>query len=124
MVDQQETFLISRRSRMAKTVTFWPWWQAFNSFCFETLFFLCFSFLFVMQKSEGPCPLGPPPVVVGPEAIVYYLWSLTHISVPMKCFRKRLQISPLISSELKQISWFLFPQKSLENLSNFWVNWC
>ena len=40
MVCRQETFLNSRRSRMAKTLTFWPWWQPFSSFCFETVSFL------------------------------------------------------------------------------------
>ena len=51
-----EKFLNSRRStrcsRMAKTVTFWPWWQSFNSFCFESLsFFLCFPFFFLLRKN-------------------------------------------------------------------------
>ena len=55
MVGQLEKFLNSRRSRMAKTVTFWPWWQPFNSFCFESLsFFPLFPFfLFATQKSGG-----------------------------------------------------------------------
>ena len=39
MVDGIEKFLNSRRPRMAKTVTFWPWWKPFNSFCFESLSF-------------------------------------------------------------------------------------
>ena len=48
MVGRQEKCSNSRRSRMAKTVTFWPWWQPFNSFCFETLFsfFPLFSFCY------------------------------------------------------------------------------
>ena len=32
------------RSGMAKTVTFWPCLQPFNSFCFETLFFKFYLF--------------------------------------------------------------------------------
>ena len=37
--------LSSRRSRTVKTVKFWPCWQLFNSFCFETIsFFLLFPF--------------------------------------------------------------------------------
>ena len=35
-----QKILNSRRSRMGKIVTFWPCWQPFNSFYFETLFFL------------------------------------------------------------------------------------
>ena len=56
MDGRQENFLNSRRCRTAKTVTFWPWWQSFNSFCFETLSFfpLCPFFLFAAQKS-GEC---------------------------------------------------------------------
>ena len=45
MVDWQEKFLNSRRSRIVKTVTFWPWWQSFDSFCFETLVFSVFALL-------------------------------------------------------------------------------
>ena len=44
MVGWQEKFSNSRRSRMVKTIIFWPWWQPFNSFCFETLS------LFPLQK--------------------------------------------------------------------------
>ena len=36
MVGQQEKVLNSRRSRMSKAVNFWPRWQTFNSFSFET----------------------------------------------------------------------------------------
>ena len=32
VVGVKENVLNSRRSSMAKTVTFWPWWQPFNSF--------------------------------------------------------------------------------------------
>ena len=47
--------LNSRRSRMAKIVTFWPWWQLFHSFYFEAPpFFLCFLFVFLLRKKfEG-----------------------------------------------------------------------
>ena len=67
IVRRQEKFLNSRRSRMDKTVTFWPWWQHFNSFCFETLsFFPLFSFFFFCYaKKEGEGGGGgedsPPP---------------------------------------------------------------
>ena len=37
MVDRQERILNSRRSRMAKKVTFQSWWQPFDHFCFEIL---------------------------------------------------------------------------------------
>ena len=52
---RQEKFLKSRRFRMAKTVTFWPWWQPFNDFCFETLPFVPLFpfFLFAAEKSGG-----------------------------------------------------------------------
>lgn len=41
----------SRRSRTDEIVTFWPWRQPFNSFCFETIyFFLCFPFFFLLLK--------------------------------------------------------------------------
>ena len=54
MVDQQEKYLNSRLSRMTKTVTFLPWSQPFNSFCFEILFY---SFFFFPHKMRGH---GPP----------------------------------------------------------------
>ena len=82
MVDRPEQFLNSRRSRIAKTVTFWPWWQSFNRFCFESLsYFLLFPlFLFATQKSGGG--LGSP----------------AHPVSPALCFPK-----PLLS-----ITYFLF----------------
>ena len=55
MVGRQEKFLNSRRFRMAKIVTFWPWWQPFNSFCFETLSFFPY-FFFTTKKVRGPRP--------------------------------------------------------------------
>ena len=62
MVDRQERFPNSRQSRITKTIIFWPWWQPFNSFCFETLSFLPLSpfFLFATQKNGGPLPHRPP----------------------------------------------------------------
>ena len=47
---------------MAKTVTFSPWWQPFNSFCLEALsFFSLFPFfLFATQKSGDAMPPSPP----------------------------------------------------------------
>ena len=44
-------------SRMAKTVTFWPWWQHFNSFWFETLF--SFVSLFSFCYIESRCTVAP-----------------------------------------------------------------
>ena len=76
MVGREEKFSNSRRSRMAKTIIFRPWWQPFNSFCFETLSFLPLSpfLLFATQKSgEAMAPLQsppPPPGVAGPVNLV------------------------------------------------------
>ena len=63
MVGWQEKFSNSTRSRMAKTIIFWPWWQSFNSFCFETPSLLPLSpfFLFAMQKSGEPWTPAPQP---------------------------------------------------------------
>ena len=63
MVGRQEKFLNSRRSRMVKTIIFWPWWQPFNSFCFEPLSFFPLSpfFLFVTQKGWDMVPPPPSP---------------------------------------------------------------
>ena len=71
MVGQQEKFSNSKRSRMAKTIIFWPWWQPFGSFCSETFFFF---FIFV----------SPPaiPVLAGPVAaaiVVGKLWPLREM---------------------------------------------
>ena len=64
MVDRQGKFFNSRCSRMAKTVTFWPWWQPSNCFCFETLSFFSlfshFSYCYA-KKVEGPWPISSPP---------------------------------------------------------------
>ena len=63
MVGQEEKFLNSRRSRMAKIVTFWPGWQPFDSFCFETFSFFSFFpyFLFDTKKKWGDHGLLAPP---------------------------------------------------------------
>ena len=48
---------------MAKTVTFWPWWQPFDSLCFETLsLFPLFPFILFAAKKVGggACPPRPP----------------------------------------------------------------
>ena len=58
MVGRQENVLNSRRSRMAKTVTFSPWWQSFsfNNFCFETIsLFSLFPFFFLLRKKVCAC---------------------------------------------------------------------
>ena len=76
---------------MAKTVTFWPGWQPFTSFCFESLTFspLFPFFLFDTQKKRGGGMAGAgPPSIVGPakknKAIVYLFemclnQSITHL---------------------------------------------
>ena len=47
---------------MAKAIIFWPWWQPFDSFCFETPSFLSSSpfFLFATQKKWGGGHAPPP----------------------------------------------------------------
>ena len=53
MVERQEKFLNSRRSSMAKTVTFWTL-VSLTSFCIEAFFFPFVSFFsFATQKSGG-----------------------------------------------------------------------
>ena len=57
----QERILNSRHSRKAKIVTFWSWWQPFNSFCFQTLsFFSLFPFFLLATQKKGS-GLWPPP---------------------------------------------------------------
>ena len=72
-VGRPEEFLNSRRSRMAKTLTFWPWWQSFNSFCFESLtFFPLFPlFLFATQK-RGVAVAPGPSSIAGPVVTLWY----------------------------------------------------
>ena len=53
MVCRKEKVLNWRRFRMAKTVTFWPWWQPYNSFCFENVsFFPLNSFRFFLLATQ------------------------------------------------------------------------
>ena len=78
MVGRQEKFSNSRRSRMDKTIIFWPWWQPFNSFCCETLSFLPLSPFFLLRKKVG----GP--------------WS------PRRAWCRRPWIKHTICIELKQ----------------------
>ena len=66
MVSQPGKFLNSRRSRLAKTVPFWPWWQHFNSFCFESF---SFSPLF-------PPVLSPPPSSIAGPAECNFVWNV------------------------------------------------
>ena len=70
MLGRQEKYSNSRRSRIAKTIIFWPWWQPFNSFYFETLSFLPLSpfFLFATQKGRTTDGGGGawPPGIAGP----------------------------------------------------------
>ena len=73
MVGRQEKCSNSRSSRMAKTTIFWPWWQPFDSFYFETFSFLPLSpfFLFAMQKSGGGWAWPPrPPGIAGPPLFI------------------------------------------------------
>ena len=81
MVGRQEKFYNSRRSGMAKTVIFWPWWQPFDSFCFETLSFLPLSpfFLFAMQKSRGPW--SPGPLLVSPALNSYNHYTRAPLKI-------------------------------------------
>ena len=71
--------LNSRCSRMAKIVTFWSWWQLFNSSCFETFYFPLFPFSFCyIKKWRGQgrrardMALLPPSGVAGPVST--YKW--------------------------------------------------
>ena len=61
MVGRQKKCSNSRRSRMAKTIKYWPWRQPFDSFCFETFAFLPLSpfFLFAAPKSGAGGSYGP-----------------------------------------------------------------
>ena len=48
---------------MAEKVTFWPWWQPFNSVWFETFFLYFFFFVLIPYNAKrvlgaGPHPLG------------------------------------------------------------------
>ena len=73
MVGWQEKYVNSRRSRLAKTVTFWPWWQLFNSSCFETLPFFPVFFLLHKKVASHGCP-GP----VGVAGSEQGMWVLLN----------------------------------------------
>ena len=85
-VGRQENFLNSRRSRMARTVIFWPWWQPFNSFCFETLsFFPFFPYFIFATKKKCVCVWGgwhvPPAPPVSPalkHSLPFTLGASSH----------------------------------------------
>ena len=91
MVGQPEKCLNSRRSRVAKTVTFWPWRHPLNSFYFESLsFFPLFPFfVFATQKSgvqrggggeRGHArPSGPPSIAAGPVKVSSWIFSFYKI---------------------------------------------
>ena len=78
MVDRQEKNLNSRRSRMAKTVSVWPWWQPFNSFCFETFF--PFASIFFYAKKLGGGGRGswsyPPPQTPVSPTLMLSQWKI------------------------------------------------
>ena len=96
---------------MAKAVTFWPWWQPFNSFCFEGLyFFLCFSFFFLLLKKEwggGGGEHGPPASLLGVAGPVYsgWLWilySLKVIPVQINQRNSTIELSSSFQAEIRQ----------------------
>ena len=67
---------------MAKTIIFWPWWQSFNSFCFEAfLFWYCFPFFFfATQKSGGLWNPPLPGPLVSSVLFPGYLSNYNYIS--------------------------------------------
>ena len=59
LTGRQEKFSKCRRSRIAKTIIFWPWWQPFDSLCFETLSFSPFSpFYSFCYEKKWVCVCG------------------------------------------------------------------
>ena len=94
IIGRQEEFFNSRRSRMVETVKFWPWWQPFNSFCFQTL-----SFFFHSLRRPSMAPPSHLPVIVGPDIIkqLTNLWnfreSIYECSelVVQRCSKKKVQ---------------------------------
>ena len=57
-------WLNPRRSKMATTVTLWPWWQPLKSFCVETFFFSFasyFSFFYARKQGRGKGAWSPGP---------------------------------------------------------------
>ena len=111
MVGGQEKISNSIYFIMAKAVTFWPWWQPFNSFCFEGLyFFLCFSFFFLLLKKEwggGGGEHGPPASLLGVAGPVYsgWLWilySLKVIPVQINQRNSTIELSSSFQAEIRQ----------------------
>ena len=147
MVDRQGKFSNSRRCRMAKTIIFWPWWQPFNSFCFETLPFLPLSpfFLFATQKSEAGGRKACLPSVASPGSNVCiklhcdgfcfsgskrYSLKVIKIQITWECHFSLLKnlsgavISLLVFWECKlytsvTVSWFSWGIISLKHLKVF-----
>ena len=116
-VGREGKFLNFGRSRMAKTVIFWPWWKPFNSFCFETLSFFPFVFIFfATQKSwggeewggEGAWSPDPP---VSPALVKSEYLPSAHCC---KTFMK----SMVPSSNKSQNLWYIMQHKL--NFSSFW----
>ena len=96
---------ISRRSRMAKKVTFWPLWQSFNSFCFEALFFPLLPFLiFAMQKSGGAM-VHLKHWFAGLDIYIYiYIYVYIFMSIYIT------YITPKVALKMKR--YYLFPLKT------------
>ena len=89
MVVRQEKNFNSRRSRMAKTIILWLWWQSFNSFCFQTfsLFCLCLHFfLFATQKHGGYGSLTHP-LPVSLALTSHFTWALIWKKSLLICFK-------------------------------------
>ena len=105
---QKETFLNSRHPKMAKIVTFWLWWQPFNSFCFETLsiFPLRSFFLFATQKrGEGGFDISTAYPLVSPA-----LFYLPYIPI---CMLRNLKYNIYI-----YIYIYMYIYKSINSLSS------
>ena len=88
MFGRLEKYLNSRRSKMAETVTFWPWWQPLNSFCFALkvfLFFLCFPIFFCYSKkwSGRACP--PAPISIA--SAVHWINCVYQQIVPLSLYQ-------------------------------------
>ena len=60
----------------------WPWWQPFDSFCFETLFFAfvsLFSFCYAKNWGEAmapPCVASPISVIWMFSCLEYFVFSI------------------------------------------------
>ena len=67
--------LNSRRSRMAKTLTFWPWWQPFNSEMVWNYFFFLFPFFSFCYAKKCVCVGGGASPLVSPwycQACIFF----------------------------------------------------